>query len=108
MDRTWKPTVGGILAIIAGVALGIIAAEVFAFPARFLTSSPHRWWTVIAFVVGAVFVILGITAIVGGIYALRRRRWGLALAGAMCALPAGFLPGILAIIFVIRGREEFE
>jgi tetratricopeptide (TPR) repeat protein len=74
---------------------------------------------------------------VGGIYALRRRRWGLALAGSIAALiapvipwaiiqviaswppgspvisamlassPLG-IPGILAIIFVIKGKGEFK
>ena len=48
--------------------------------------------------------------IVGGIFALRRRVWGLALAGAICAflVPAGFILGILAIIFVAMGKREFE
>jgi hypothetical protein len=61
-----------------------------------------------AFAVGIVFIILGMIAIVGGIYALRRTSWGLALAGSICALPAGLLLGILAIVFVIMGKDEFE
>jgi len=47
--------------------------------------------------------------IVGGIYALRRRIWGLALAGSICALLGPWaLLGILAIIFVSLGKGEFE
>jgi hypothetical protein len=40
---------------------------------------------------------------------MKRRVWGLALAGSICALvgPWGIL-GILAIIFVALGKGEFE
>ena len=108
MGRTWKPKVAGILAIIAGVALVVVGPEILALPGRFLASPFARWFVGTAFAVGIVFVILGMIAIVGGIYALRRTSWGLALAGAICALPAGLLLGILAIVFVIKGKREFE
>jgi len=41
---------------------------------------------------------------------VKRRCWGLALAGAICALliPPQLILGILAIIFVILGKDEFE
>jgi len=45
---------------------------------------------------------------VGGIYALGRRVWGLALAGSICALVGFGILGILAIIFVILGKGEFK
>ena len=59
--------------------------------------------------IGAPIIVLGIIAIVGGSCALRRRVWGLALAGSICAFlgPATIL-GILAIIFVSMGKGEFE
>ena len=60
-------------------------------------------------VVGAVLIVLGVVAIVGGVFALQRKIWGLALAGAICALivPPGVILGILSIIFVAMGRREF-
>ena len=63
--------------------------------------------------IGIPGIILGIVAIVGGIYALKRRLWGLALAGAICALLftipfLGWILAILAIIFVSLARREFE
>ena len=104
MERTWKPTVGGILAIIGG-AIGTILGLVFA------TVGSIGWFFGVPWVsaIGAPLIILGIIAIVGGTYALRRRIWGLALAGSICALigPWGLL-GLLAIIFVILGKGEFE
>jgi len=58
---------------------------------------------------GILALIVGIVAIVGGIFAIRRRLWGLALAGAICALfpPHIAVLGILAIIFVSLARGEF-
>jgi len=57
-------------------------------------------------ILGAFFVALGIVAVVGGISAVRRKRFGLSLDGAICALPSVFL-GILAVIFVALGKREF-
>jgi hypothetical protein len=104
MGKTWKPTVAGILSIIAGsigVIIGIVVAAVggigwfFAMP----------WFSAIA----APIIVVGVIAIIGGIYALRREFWGLALAGSICALlgPWAIL-GILAIIFVSLGKGEFK
>ena len=104
MERTWKPTTAGILCIIAGaiaVITGIVVAAIggigwfFGIP----------WFSLISVPV----IVVGIIAIVGGSYALKRRVWGLALAGAICALfgPWAIL-GILAIIFVSLGKGEFE
>lgn len=61
------------------------------------------WWAIIGGFIGA----MGILAITGGISAIRRKRFGLSLAGAVCALPSTFL-GILAVIFVALGKREFK
>ena len=51
--------------------------------------------------------ILAIVAIVGGISAIRRNRFGLSLAGGICAVPLGMW-GILGVIFVVLGKREFD
>ena len=58
---------------------------------------------------GVPILVLGIIAIVGGISALRRKSFGLSLAGAICALPSYILGilAILAVIFVSLGKREF-
>ena len=76
----------------------------------FLPFLPDAWRQAIEFgpiliIVGCVG-ILGILAIVGGISAIRRKRVGLSLAGAISALLSGLL-GILAVIFVALGKREF-
>ena len=58
-------------------------------------------------IMGIILVVLGVIAILGGIWALRRRSFGLALAGAVCVLPLGIL-GILAIVCIALARREFE
>ncbi len=115
-------TAGGVLSIIAGIleviggvivmllTLGVrIVFEWFIFP-----SPPGGWenhimpiipfWLLIA---GVPLIALGIVAIVGGVSAIGRKRFGLSLAGAICALPSVIL-GILAVIFVALRKREFR
>ena len=55
---------------------------------------------------GALVIIPGILPIVGGIYALRRRRWGLALAGSIFTLLNWVILGIFGIIAIIAGIAD--
>jgi hypothetical protein len=61
------------------------------------------WWAIVGGFIGA----MGILATVGGISAVRRKRFGLSLAGAVCALPSTIF-GVLALIFIVLGRREFR
>jgi hypothetical protein len=105
IKETWMPTVAGILSIIAGAGeliAGLAISTVGTVVTLFIAG--------LGGVFGFPLIVLGIVAIVGGIYSLRRRAWGMALAGAICAL---FLPhvtvlGILAIIFVAISKQEFK
>ena len=146
--KTWKPTAAGILCIIVG-AIGVILGLVV----NNVGSALAYMFGTELIAIGALLIIAGIIPIVGGIYALRRRIWGLALAGSIFALivpvtlvilvmsffiGAGAaigeinltipeilarissswhligiivvfgIPGILAIIFVVMGKREFE
>jgi hypothetical protein len=62
-------------------------------------------------VLATVFIVLGAVALIGGIFALRRRVWGFALAGAILSLPLipfGTVLGILSIIFLSKSKNEFS
>jgi len=61
------------------------------------------WWMI----TGGLLLVLGILAIVGGVSAIRRKSFGLSLAGAICALIPLNLLGLLAVIFVSLGKREF-
>jgi len=115
-ERTWRPPTGGILSIIAGswnLLIGIAAvfggtflSDVFGGLAGVGTGS------VVSVGIGSFMIILGLISIVGGAVAIRRRMFGLALAGSITALfPTPvilpFLLGILSIIFITLGHREF-
>jgi hypothetical protein len=71
-------------------------------PPYYVSHTVQIWWVII----GGCAGVLGILAVVGGISAIRRKRFGLSLAGAICALPS-YILGILAVIFVALGKREF-
>jgi hypothetical protein len=121
-SRSGLLTAGGVLSIIGG-ALEVIGGVIIALLTigiRILVKlapipfHPGDWgghvvpfvpfWLII---VGVPIFALGVVAIIGGVSALRRRRFGLSLAGAICALPSHIL-GILAIIFISLSKKEFE
>lgn len=113
-------TAGGVLSIVGGsveaIAGGILVGLIAVMAMRFLTRNWSEWGNGImtpivipswAFIVAGALLVLGIIAIVGGVSALKRKRFGLSLAGAICALPSSIF-GILAIIFVSLSKGEFE
>lgn len=110
MERTWKPRAAGILCIIAGSLIVVIPIAMLVAAGVAPTTPGDD--PAAAFVMVILFcipsIMLGSVAIVGGIYALRRKIWALALAGSICALPAGLILGILACIFIVLGKGEFK
>ncbi|MCJ7605635.1 MAG: hypothetical protein MUO19_06335, partial [Dehalococcoidales bacterium] len=62
----------------------------------------------IVFIVLVVYIALTAAAVIGGIEALRRKHWGLALTGAVIAALPFSLFGVAAVILVVLSREEFE
>ncbi len=59
-------------------------------------------------VIGLFTLILGVLAILGGVYALKRKYWGLGLAAAIAGVLVFFPTGIPAIVFHIMARQEFQ
>ena len=124
METTWKPTTAGILTIIAGalnLAMGILS--VTAMRGAVWPSMGHPWFGGMGYgmmgygmmgmswlgAIGISLIVLGVISVIGGIFALQRRVWGLALAGAICALfpPPLIVLGILSTIFLALSRKEF-
>ena len=117
-----KSQLGGILSIISG-AFGIIGfivmiAMILFF--RYIINSPtfgdvgsnvqepFRIVFLIYGIMGLVLLIIGTIGIVGGIYAIKKRLWGLALAGAICGIITFFPTGVIATIFVAQAQKEFS
>lgn len=111
-ETTWMSTVAGILSIIAGViglGLGGCAAVAGALGGGIFAMLGLGNLGGIFAGLMVIPLILAIVAIVGGIYALKRTKWGLALAGSICAIISyGFVLGIAATVFVILGKKEFK
>jgi hypothetical protein len=108
-------TAGGILSIVTGAYETIFGAVVTALtmsgviPGVFHRGRFEIHITPSFTYLGVPLLVLGIIAIVGGVSALRRKSFGLSLAGAICALPSPILGilAILAVIFVSLGKREF-
>jgi hypothetical protein len=121
--RSGLLTAGGVLCIVGGVLQVIVGGVVVAvimspglrralLPPIPMPAMPPGWYEhfvpampVWLSIVGALVLALGTVAIIGGVYALRKKGFGMALAGAICALPA--ILGIPAIILVSLSTGEF-
>jgi hypothetical protein len=103
--NTWKSTTAGVLSLVAGVLAIIFAFAMLGRHEVITLGIAHagRWR-----VVGIFVLLMGIMSIIGGIFALIRKAWGAALAGAITALYPWGIFGILAIIFVAMGKQEFS
>jgi hypothetical protein len=134
-DRGALLTVGGILSIIGGaievIGGGIMVGLTIATRELLTRVSPYPYPGIIWPISAGVFIYaVGIVAMIGGVSALRRKSFGLSLAGAICcALPsvingimnlfglslagfiwvlAGLIFGIPAIIFISMSKSEFR
>jgi hypothetical protein len=106
----WMPVTAGILDLIVGVPgliIGIICAVIGGFLTFFIAG--------LGALLGAPLIILSIVAIVGGVFAIRKRAWGFALAAAICGFIVGLpfiapaiLLGIPAIVFTALGKGQFK
>jgi hypothetical protein len=115
--NTWKGTTAGILEIVAG-ALHLVSgvatimlggAVAGGLNIAGLPRIAHMVPLPLIGGIGIPLIILGIIALIGGISALQRKRWGLALAGGICALfPLQTLLGIPSIVFVALAHDEFN
>jgi hypothetical protein len=116
-DRTWRPTVGGLLSILAGswnllLGLGAVIGGSL-FPSLTPTfGGVTGGISTTGIAAGIFFIVIGLISIIGGIYALARRGWPIALAGSIVALfPSPlilpFIMGIFSLIFNVLGHREF-
>ena len=120
-----KGTTAGILSIVAGaigvlngIAFGvfsILGFQFFSNPAFVPYPPPpqftHPFLTIVAViysVVGFGILLVGIMGIVGGVFSIKRKHWGIALAGAIAGSITFWLCGIAAVIFICLGKSEYN
>ncbi len=109
MKKTWMPTVAGILDIISG-SVGIVWFCIMLAGGMAMRFVPRMPMMVPPLLMGMAvpLIIVAILAIVGGVHALQRKNWGLALAASIAAFFPSWLLGIPAIVLVSLSRDEFE
>jgi len=111
------PTIGGVLNLISGV-LGIINCILFFVLAPFIqrefaahpafVANPEflSIFATVFRITGIVLLIPCAFSIIGGIFAMRRKHWGWALASSICSVSVNIF-GTIAIVFVFMSRTEF-
>jgi len=111
MGKTRKSIIGGILAIVSGV-LGLLGA--INYTVGFGDIRGLGKGDMPPFVPSIIFgmpvpsIIIAVLALVGGVFAITRKRWRWALAGAIAATLSLILLGIPAVILIAISRDEFE
>jgi len=112
MEKTWKPMVAGILDIVSGAlsffALVLFILGVLVFMAVGGTDLPIQLGPALVLTIAIPILIADALAIVGGIYALKRKRWGWALAGCIAAVFLSWPLAIAAIVLTVMSKDEFE
>ena len=120
MEKTWKPVIAGILNIISGAVgliavLGLVIAILVtggcAIPG---TENVPLFVPSLLTGISVPLAIFSLLSLAGGICAIQRKLWGLALAGSIAAIFAslpllGGLPvGITATVLTALSKNEFE
>ena len=105
MEKTWKPMVAGILTIVAGISLFGITSRMSSpnIPSEFPVIGPA-----IILVIALPFFIIWALAIAGGIFSLKYKVWGMALAGSIAATIIVPFLGVPALVFIALSKDEFE
>ncbi|MFC1978575.1 hypothetical protein ACFLVP_01140 [Chloroflexota bacterium] len=108
LSRSGMLAAGGVLAIIAGaigVIVGIALLSGNMLGARYIGIGN----VLDAVTAGIVSLSLGLFAITGGVCALRKKIFVIAIvAGGVCGLLSSWLIGLLSLIFIVISKKEFR
>ena len=112
--NTWMPTTAGILNIITGfIAVPLVTLFIIpSFLPSLFSGEEGFVLSIVSFYLLPVMIIIGvpsiIISIVGGVFCLKRRRFGWALAGAICSIILLLVPGLVSIILTVQSINEFK
>ena len=109
MERPWRSLTAGILNIISGV--GMLFVCFWLLLAGGITTAVGNapaWVPGLLFGLAFPFAILAILACIGGIFAIKRKIWGLALTGSIASFFCCFVLGIVSIALISLSRNEFK
>ena len=107
----------GIFIIISGLLALVTGLSMIAYPDPFINwySNLYIDLTTNAIMIwGAIMLVFGAIAIIGGFRAIKRRSWAIAAVGGSLGLIAsgglflGALFGLIGLILVVISRDEFK
>jgi hypothetical protein len=112
------PSAGGALTLVAGI-LGLIQG-IYIFIALLIFDyysygyiDYFGWGSAFLLVCGVIALVFSIFAIIGGIFALQRKGWAMAVTGGIFGMLAfglgiGFILGLIGLILIAISRAEFH
>ncbi len=120
MEATWKPIVAGILNIITGVinlfgmfvVIGLLTAfgggilsiiRIADMMPIWLSGMVHG----VLIIMAILLAVLSSLPLIGGIYAIQRKAWSLALTGSVVAILSIPPLGIVSTVLVSLSKNEF-
>ena len=120
MEATWKPFVAGILNIITGiinlfgmfVVIGLLTAfgggilsiiRIADMMPIWLSGMVHG----VLIITAILLAVLSSLPLIGGVYAIQRKAWSLALTGSVVAILSIPPLGIVSTVLVSLSRSEF-
>ena len=109
VKKTRRPTVAGILDIVMG-SLILIILSIFAIGPMIIEPIQEGIFPFnlsLSYIVVPAIIIASL-AIIGGIFAVQRKKWGWALAGSIAAAISPIPLGIAAIILLAVSKNEFK
>ena len=109
MEKTWKTLTAGILDIVSGVGMMFVCFWLaVAGGITGVVPNAPVWLPGLLFSLAVVLVVVAIIAVIGGIFAINRKAWGMALAGSIAAFFCCFIFGIISIVLTAVGHKEFK
>ena len=121
METTWKPIAAGILNITVGllnvIGMFVLIMLLVAFGGGLLALSRIAdlipiWISGIVqgvmIIVALIIGIMGALPLIGGIYAVQRKNWRLALTGSIVAILSALPLGITSTVLIALAKDEFE
>ena len=104
--KTQLSLAAGIIDIAAG-GLSVVTL-LFAVVFLFIMAGSEEEMPLFIVLIPLAMLIPGVIAIVGGIFALRRRSWVMALIGSIALILTSSVAGVAALVLTVMARDEFE
>lgn len=108
MKRTALPIVAGVMNIIIGsinllgvIGVGIAIAVVWSQVGVDSIALTVLWIVVV------VLLVFGLPSLIGGIYAVQRKNWVIALIGSVASFLTWSIIGLIPLILIALSKDEF-